>query len=114
MRQLNLFLFFLLLSLFVTVTPCHSQSKYATEKQVKLYDSLQGYMKQHRDYFLAEAKTWNGTKSVEIMTDILDNNLDAVCEKQQLTTPQDIACLLMNMMVWVDIHKKKVGAPNPG
>lgn len=86
---------------------CQQKSEYATEHQVKLYDSLQLYMKQNRSYFVAEAATWKGEKAVEIMNDIMDKDLDAVLTKHNLTKPEDVSGLLMNMSVWVDIHKDK-------
>jgi hypothetical protein len=88
---------------------CQKKSEYATESQVKLYDSLQLYMKQNRSYFVAEAATWKGEKAVEIMNDIMDKDIDGVLSKHKFTKPEDVSALLMNMSVWVDIHKEKQG-----
>jgi hypothetical protein len=88
---------------------CQKKSEYATESQVKLYDSLQLYMKQNRSYFVAEAATWKGEKAVEIMNDIMDKDIDGVLSKHKFTKPEDVSALLMNMSVWVEIHKDKQG-----
>jgi hypothetical protein len=95
--------------LLFTLYSCQQKSEYATESQLKMYDSLQLYMKQNRSYFVAEAITRKSEEAVEIMNDIMDKELEEVLIKHNFTKPEDMNALLMNMSVWVEIHKKKQG-----
>ncbi|MCU0434196.1 MAG: hypothetical protein MUC87_12125 [Bacteroidia bacterium] len=112
MKPLFLFSALLFISISSVFISCGPKSKYATDEQVKMYDSLQSYMKQDRACFLKEASTWKGEKAVVIVTDIMDKDLDELLEKHNLSKPEEVSALLMNMSLWVDIHKDKYETGN--